>query len=122
MRRPPRRAHPRRSRPPRQRPRRPFVACHGPPTSRRPGPCAARARRAAGLTLSVWSDVGSDSLPTSLQSAPETARPTRGGGYGRRVAESITITDNRTGDTLEVPIVNGGVSSADWRKLLPDVF
>jgi citrate synthase len=38
------------------------------------------------------------------------------------VPESITITDNRTGDTLEVPIVNGGVSSADWRKLLPDVF
>jgi citrate synthase len=38
------------------------------------------------------------------------------------VAESITITDNRTGDSLEVPIVNGGVSSADWRKLLPDVF
>ncbi|MBA3654571.1 MAG: citrate synthase [Actinobacteria bacterium] len=38
------------------------------------------------------------------------------------VPDSITITDNRTGDTLEVPIVNGGVSSADWRKLLPDVF
>jgi citrate synthase len=38
------------------------------------------------------------------------------------VAESITITDNRTGETFEVPIVNGGVSSDEWRKGLPDVF
>jgi citrate synthase len=38
------------------------------------------------------------------------------------VPDSITITDNRTGDSLEIPVVNGGVSSADWRKLLPDVF
>ena len=36
--------------------------------------------------------------------------------------DSISITDNRTGDQLEIPIVNGGVSSADWRKLLPDVM
>jgi citrate synthase len=38
------------------------------------------------------------------------------------VAESITITDNRTGESIEIPIHNGGVSSADWRKLLPDVL
>jgi citrate synthase len=38
------------------------------------------------------------------------------------VAESITITDNRTGETFEVPIVNGGVASEEWRKGLPDVF
>jgi citrate synthase len=38
------------------------------------------------------------------------------------VADSITVTDNRTGETLEMPIANGGVNSADWRKLLPDVF
>jgi citrate synthase len=38
------------------------------------------------------------------------------------VPDSITITDNRTGDTFEVPIVNGGVSSDDWRKGLPNVF
>ena len=38
------------------------------------------------------------------------------------VAESITITDNRTGEQFELPIVNGGVSSADWRKALPDVL
>jgi citrate synthase len=38
------------------------------------------------------------------------------------VAESITITDNRTGQSFELPIANGGVSSAEWRKGLPDVF
>jgi citrate synthase len=38
------------------------------------------------------------------------------------VPDSITVTNNRTGETMELPIVNGGVSSADWRKLLPDVF
>ena len=38
------------------------------------------------------------------------------------MAESITITDNRTGQSFEVPIRNGGVSSAEWRKGLPDVF
>src|SRR5687768_9154767 len=38
------------------------------------------------------------------------------------VAESITITDNRTGQSVEIPIVNGGVSSQEWRKVLPDVF
>ena len=43
-------------------------------------------------------------------------------GYRRNVPDSISITDNRTGDQLEIPIVNGGVSSADWRKLLPDVM
>ena len=36
--------------------------------------------------------------------------------------ESITITDNRTGEQVELPIVNGGVSSGDWRKALPDVL
>jgi len=38
------------------------------------------------------------------------------------VAESITITDNRTGEAIEVPIVNGGVDSTEWRKLLPGVW
>jgi citrate synthase len=38
------------------------------------------------------------------------------------VPESITITDNRTGDSVEIPIHNGGVASAEWRKALPDVF
>jgi len=38
------------------------------------------------------------------------------------VAESITITDNRTGQSFEIPISNGGVSSAEWRKGLPDLF
>jgi citrate synthase len=38
------------------------------------------------------------------------------------VAESITITDNRTGQSIEIPIRNGGISSQEWRKAFPDVF
>jgi citrate synthase len=38
------------------------------------------------------------------------------------MAESITITDNRTGDSVEIPILNGGVNADDWRKLLPGVW
>ncbi|GIU85195.1 MAG: citrate synthase [Acidimicrobiales bacterium] len=36
--------------------------------------------------------------------------------------DSITITDNRTGESVEVPIVDGGVDSAAWRKLLPGIW
>ncbi len=28
------------------------------------------------------------------------------------MAESVTITDNRTGESIEIPIVDGGVDSA----------
>jgi citrate synthase len=38
------------------------------------------------------------------------------------VAESITITDNRTGQSLEIPLENGGVSATDFSKLLPGVW
>ena len=38
------------------------------------------------------------------------------------MAESITITDNRTGESREIPIVNGGVDAAQWSKLLPGVW
>jgi citrate synthase len=38
------------------------------------------------------------------------------------VAESITITDNRTGEALEIPIVNGGVAATEWSKVLPGVW
>jgi citrate synthase len=38
------------------------------------------------------------------------------------VAESITIIDNRTGNQLEIPIHNGGVSAAEWSKLLPGIW
>ncbi len=38
------------------------------------------------------------------------------------MAESITITDNRTGESLEIPIENGGVSSAQWSKVLPGIW
>ena len=36
--------------------------------------------------------------------------------------ESVTITDNRNGQSIEIPIVDGGVSAADWSKLLPGVW
>jgi citrate synthase len=38
------------------------------------------------------------------------------------VPETITITDNRTGESVDVPISDGGVDSAEWRKLLPNVW
>jgi citrate synthase len=38
------------------------------------------------------------------------------------VPESITITDNRTGESVEVPIADGGVDASEWRKLLPNVW
>ena len=36
--------------------------------------------------------------------------------------ETITITDNRTGESVEVPITDGGVDAGEWRKLLPNVW
>jgi citrate synthase len=38
------------------------------------------------------------------------------------VPESITITDNRTGETVEVPIVNGGIAASDWSKVVPGIW
>jgi len=38
------------------------------------------------------------------------------------VTESITVTDNRTGETREIPIRNGGVAANEWSKLLPGVW
>ncbi|HEX9991452.1 MAG TPA: citrate synthase [Acidimicrobiales bacterium] len=38
------------------------------------------------------------------------------------MAESITITDNRTGESIEIPIRDGGVDATEWRKLLPGVW
>ena len=38
------------------------------------------------------------------------------------MAESITIVDNRTGNSLEIPIENGGVSASEWQKLLPGIW
>jgi citrate synthase len=41
---------------------------------------------------------------------------------GAAVPESITITDNRTGESVEVPIADGGVDASAWRKLLPNIW
>jgi citrate synthase len=38
------------------------------------------------------------------------------------VEESVTITDNRSGQSIEIPIVDGGVSAEQWSKLLPGVW
>ncbi len=38
------------------------------------------------------------------------------------MADTITITDNRTGDSVEIPIINGGVDAKEWSKLLPGVW
>ncbi|HEY3942933.1 MAG TPA: citrate synthase [Acidimicrobiales bacterium] len=38
------------------------------------------------------------------------------------MAESITITDNRTGESVEIPISDGGVAATEWSKLLPGVW
>jgi citrate synthase len=38
------------------------------------------------------------------------------------VADSVTITDNRTGESVEIPVVDGGVDATSWRKLLPNVW
>ena len=38
------------------------------------------------------------------------------------MSESITITDNRTGESREIPIVNGGVAASEFSKLLPGVW
>ncbi len=36
--------------------------------------------------------------------------------------ETVTITDNRTGESVEVPIVDGGVDAKAWAKLMPGVW
>jgi len=36
--------------------------------------------------------------------------------------ESITITDNRSGESFTIPIVDGGVDSGSWTKMLPGLW
>jgi citrate synthase len=38
------------------------------------------------------------------------------------VTQSITVTDNRTGDTLEIPIQNGGIAAHEFSKVVPGVW
>ena len=38
------------------------------------------------------------------------------------MADTITITDNRTGESVEIPINNGGVDAKTWSKLLPGIW
>ncbi len=36
--------------------------------------------------------------------------------------DSVTITDNRTGESVEIPIVDGGVDAKTWSKLMPGTW
>ena len=38
------------------------------------------------------------------------------------MGESITITDNRTGESIEIPIVDGGIDAGAWSSLLPGIW
>jgi citrate synthase len=38
------------------------------------------------------------------------------------VTESVTITDNRSGESLEIPILSGGVDAAQWKKLMGNIW
>jgi len=38
------------------------------------------------------------------------------------VPQSITVTDNRTGETREIPIENGGIAASEFSKLLPGIW
>jgi citrate synthase len=38
------------------------------------------------------------------------------------VTQSITVTDNRTGESREIPISNGGVAASEFSKLLPGIW
>jgi citrate synthase len=38
------------------------------------------------------------------------------------MTDSVTITDNRSGQSIEVPIVDGGVDAGAWSKLLPGIW
>lgn len=38
------------------------------------------------------------------------------------MVDSITITDNRTGEAVEIPITNGGVAATEWSKVLPGIW
>jgi citrate synthase len=38
------------------------------------------------------------------------------------VTQSITVTDNRTGESREIPISDGGVAASEWSKLLPGIW
>jgi citrate synthase len=38
------------------------------------------------------------------------------------VSESITVTDNRSGQSVEIPIISGGVAATAFSKLLPGIW
>ncbi|MGB9112142.1 MAG: citrate synthase [Acidimicrobiales bacterium] len=38
------------------------------------------------------------------------------------MADSVTITDNRSGESVEIPIIDGGIASSEFSKLVPGIW
>ncbi len=38
------------------------------------------------------------------------------------MSETVTITNNATGESIEAPIVNGGIDADFWRKVMPGIW
>ena len=38
------------------------------------------------------------------------------------MADSVTLTDNRSGESVEIPIIDGGIASSEFSKLLPGIW
>ena len=38
------------------------------------------------------------------------------------MTDSVTVTDNRTGETLEIPIAHGGIAASEFSKVVPGVW
>jgi citrate synthase len=58
----------------------------------------------------------------ALGSPRSNQQPVQGQEDVALVAESITLTDNRSGESVEIPIVNGGIAASDFSKLLPGIW
>lgn len=41
---------------------------------------------------------------------------------GDKLADSITIIDNRSGESVEIPIMDGGIDGKAWSKFLPGIW
>ena len=50
----------------------------------------------------------------------ETQPTTSGDGVGRQGADTLTVTDNRTGKTYEIEITDGTVRAMDFRQIKVD--
>jgi citrate synthase len=68
------------------------------------------------------SPLGPPVNPRYLTGPDERGQLTARGAEGNKVSESITITDNRTGKSVEIPIEGGAVDATEWRNLMPNIW